>query len=65
MPGDLVLGKVLGTAKNPVWEKLGPNWEEPYRIISVAGIKAYFLENLDEHVIPCPWNVNNLKMYYY
>ena len=65
MPGDLVLRKVLGTAKNPVWEKLGPNWEEPYRITSVAGIEAYFLEDLDEHVISCPWNVNNLKMYYY
>jgi len=64
-PGDLVLRKVLGTAKNPAWGKLGPNWEEPYRITSVAGIGAYFLEDLDEHVIPCPWNVNNLKMYYY
>ena len=61
MPSDLVLRKVLGTAKNPVWEKLGPNWEEPYRITSVAGIGAYFLEDLDEHVIPRHWNVNNLK----
>ena len=24
-PGDLVLRKVLGTAKNPTWGKLGPN----------------------------------------
>ena len=23
--GDLVLRKVLGTTKNPAWEKLGPN----------------------------------------
>ena len=63
--GDLALRKVLGTAKNPAWGKLGPNWEEPYRITSVAGIGAYFLEDLNEHVIPRPWNVNNLKMYYY
>ena len=63
--GNLVLMKVLGTAKKPAWGKLGPNWEGPYRITSVAGIGAYFLENLDEHVIPRPWNVNNLKMYYY
>ena len=28
--GDLVLRKVLGTTKNPAWEKLGPNWEGPY-----------------------------------
>ncbi|XP_075636650.1 uncharacterized protein LOC142608876 [Castanea sativa] len=28
--GDLVLGKVLGTAKNPAWGKLRPNWERSY-----------------------------------
>ena len=65
VPGDLVLRKVLGTAKNPAWGKLGPNWEGPYHIIFVAGIGAYFLEELDEHVIPRPLNVNNLKRYYY
>ena len=65
VPGDLVLKKVLGTTKNPTWGKLGPNWEGPYRITSMTGIGAYFLEDLDEHVILCPWNVNNLKMYYY
>ena len=64
-PRDLVLRKVLGMAKNPAWGKLGPNWKGPYRITSLAGIEAYFLEDLDEHVIPHPWNVNNLKMYYY
>ena len=64
-PGDLVLRKVLGTVKNPAWEKLGPNWEGPYRITSLAGIGAYFLEDLDERVIPRPWNVNNLRRYYY
>ena len=64
-PGNMVLRKVLGTAKNPAWGKLGPNWEEPYRITSVTGIRAYFLEDLDNHVIPHPWNENNLKMYYY
>ena len=65
VPGDLVLRKVLGTAKNPAWGKLGPNWEGPYRITSVAGIGVYFLEDLDEHVIPRSWNINNLKRYYY
>ena len=64
-PGDLVLRKVVGTAKNPVWGKLWPNWEGSYRITSKAGIGAYFLKDLDEHVIPHPWNVNNLKRYYY
>ena len=65
VPSDLVLRKILGTAKNPAWGKLGPNWEGPYRITLVVGIEAYFLEDLDEHVIPRPWNVNNLKRYYY
>ena len=63
--GDLVLKKVLGIVKNPAWGKLKPNWEGPYRITSVAGIDAYYLENLDENVVPRPYNVNNLKMYYY
>ena len=65
VPGDLVLRKVLGTARNPAWGKLGPNWKGPYRITSVVGIGAYFLEDLDEHVVPRPWKVNNLKMYCY
>ena len=40
--GDLVLRKVVGTAKNPTWGKLEPNWEGPYRITSEAGIGVYF-----------------------
>ena len=64
-PGDLVLRRVVGTAKNPVCGKLGPNWEGPYHITSEASIRVYFLEDLDEHVVPRPWNVNNLKRYYY
>ena len=64
-PGDFVLRKVMATAKNPTWGKLGPNWEGPYCITLVAGIGAYHLEDLDENVVPHPWNVNNLKKYYY
>ena len=62
---DLVLRKVLGTTKNPAWAKLGPNWEGPYRITSVAGIGAYYLENFDEKTVLHPWNVYNIKRYYY
>ena len=64
-PRDLVLRKVLGNTKNTTWGKLGPNWEGPFRITSVAGINAYYLEDLDEKTELHPWNVNNLKMYYY
>ena len=63
-PRVLVLRKVVRTAKNPTWGKLGPNWEDPYRITSVANIRAYYLEDLDENVIPHPWHVNNLRRYY-
>ena len=31
---DLVLKKVMGASKDPTQGKLGPNWEEPYRITS-------------------------------
>ena len=65
VPRDLVLRKILGTAKNPGWGKLGPNWEGSYCITSVARISAYYLKDLDEKVVPRPWNVNNLRMYYY
>ena len=64
-PGDLVLRKVLGNTKNPTWGKLRPNWEEPYHITSMARICAYYLEDLDEKTVLHPWNVNNLKRYYY
>ena len=63
--GDLILRKFIGTAKNPAWGKLGPNWEGPYHITLVAGIGAYYLEDLEEKVVPRPWNVNNLRRYYY
>ena len=64
-PSDLMMRKIFGSAKNPSWGKLGPNWEGPYHITSVAGIGAYFLEDLDQKTIPHPWNVNSLKRYYY
>ena len=64
-PGELVLRKVLGTAMSPAWGKLGSNWEVSYRITSVAGIGAYYLEDLDENIVPRFWNINNLRRYYY
>ncbi|XP_075655241.1 uncharacterized protein LOC142625478 [Castanea sativa] len=51
---DLVLRKVLSIAKNPAWGKLGPNWEGPYRVTSVAGIGAYYLKDLNENVVSRP-----------
>ena len=53
-PGDLVLRKVVGAAKDPSWGKLKPNWEGPFWITSVVGIGAYYLEDLDEKAVPHP-----------
>ena len=64
-PGDLVMIKILSNTKNPSWGKLGSNWEGPYRVTSVAGIGAYYLEDFDEKTVHHPWNVNNLRRYYY
>ena len=51
---NLVLRKVLEATKNPAWGKLGPNWEGLYRITSMAGIGAYYLEDLDEKTVLHP-----------
>ena len=45
-------------------EKLAPTWEEPYRVIVIVGVKAYYPEDLDERLLPWPWNIHNLKKYY-
>ena len=44
---DLVLRKVVGNKKDPREGKLGPNWEGPYRIISVLGNGAYQLKDFE------------------
>ena len=56
---------MVGTAKNPASGKLVPNWEWSYKITAAASIGAYYLEDLDENIIPHPWNVKNLRHYYY
>ena len=45
--------------------KLAPTWEGPYRVTFIAGVGAYYLEDLDERPLPRSWNVHNLKKFYY
>ena len=45
---DLVLRKVMGTARDPIQGKLSPNWEGPYRVMSWQRKGTYLLETLDE-----------------
>ena len=44
--------------------KLAQTWEGPYRITAIAGVGAYYLEDLDERPLPRPWNAHNLKKFY-
>ena len=44
--------------------KLALNWEGPYRVTATVGLRAYYLEDLEERPLPRPWNVYNLKKYY-
>jgi hypothetical protein len=63
--GDLVLRKVMANTRKPNEGKLGPNWEGPYKVISLAGVGSYRLEDLDGKPIPRPWNTCNLRKYFF
>ena len=62
--GDLVLRKVIGAARDSTRGKLGPNWEEPYRITSWQRKDTYHLETLDGRRLHHPWNAEHLRKYY-
>ena len=62
--GDLVLRKVMGTARDFLQGKLGPNWEGPYRITSWQRKGTYHLETLDGRKLQHPWNLEHLRKYY-
>ena len=49
-----MLRKILGNTKDPSMGKLGPTWEGPYRMTSITGVGAYWLEDLDERPIARP-----------
>ena len=63
--GDLVLRRVVGNTRNVNMGKLEPTWEGPYRVAAIAGAEAYYLEDLDERLLPQPWNAHNLKKFYH
>ena len=63
--GDLVLRKVVGHMRDTNAGKLTPTWEGPYRVTTIASVKAYYLEDLDKRPLPQPWNAYNLKKFYH
>ena len=52
--GDLVLRKVVGNMRDSNARKLALTWEGPYRVTSITGARAYYLEDLDERPLPRP-----------
>ena len=62
--GELVLRKVVGNMRDMAAGKLAQTWEGPYRVTTIVGAGAYYLEDLDERPLPRPWNANNLKKFY-
>ena len=62
--GDLVLKRVSLATKNLAHGKLGPDWEEPYRVINCKRQGSYYLEAPDGRKLEHPWNVEHLRKYY-
>ena len=62
--GDLVLRKAVGSMRDTNTGKLTQTWEGPYRITAIAGVGAYYLEDMIEIPLPQPWNAYNLKKFY-
>jgi hypothetical protein len=60
--GDLVWKMILplGTRSG----KLSPSWEGPFRVIRVVPGNAYFVENLEGHLLPKASNGKYLKQCY-
>ncbi|XP_070042991.1 uncharacterized protein [Nicotiana tomentosiformis] len=63
--GDFVLRKVFRSTKTANAGKLGPNWEDPYRVRGISGKEAYELETMDGKVLPSNGNEVHLKKYYF
>ena len=63
--GDLVLRKAVGSVWDINARKLALNWEGPYRVTVIAGVGAYYLEDIKERPLPQLWNVWKLRKFYH
>jgi hypothetical protein len=63
--GDLVWKIILPLGnQSGKFGKWSPSWEGPFRIIRVVPGNAYFVENLEGHLLPKALNGKYLKQYY-
>ena len=60
-----MLQKAIGNMQDTNVGKLALTWEGLYKVIAIAAVGAYYLEDLDERPLPRPWNVHNLKKFYH
>jgi transposase InsO family protein len=59
--GDLVLRR---TGLSQLVGKLGPNWEGPYKVVSILAGGGYKLETIKGEAVPRIWNAVNLKTFF-
>jgi hypothetical protein len=63
--GDLVWKMILPLGSQSVkFGKWSPGWEGPFRDIWVVPGNAYFMEDLEGHMLPKALNEKYLKCYY-
>ena len=62
--GDLVLRKVMLNTRDPSTGALGPTWEGPYKVVEIVRPGTYRLTDLNDKVLPHPWNAEHLRIYY-
>jgi len=62
--GELVLRRVMLITRDLAHEKLGPNWEGPYKVVDCFRRGIYHLKTLDRRKLPYPWNTKHLRKYY-
>jgi hypothetical protein len=63
--GDLVWKTILPfRARSCKFGKWSPSWEGPFRVIQVVLGNAYFVENIEGHLLPKALNGKYLKQYY-
>ena len=62
--GDLVLKQVFKNTLKIETEKLQANWEDPYIVMKVKSSRSYYIETMDETLLPQLWNIVNFKKYY-
>lgn len=63
--GDLVLQKEVVSAWDINAGNLTRNWEGPHRVTAIARVGAHYLKDVEERLLPRPWNVQNLRKFYH